>query len=122
MIDPEIWDEVPYSQVPPTEVRPYVIEKTGHESQTQVTVDDQFLVFLIDQRCRGLEVVHAAKESTLLANSTTIFSTSIIISAGDIRCDVQDPTQQLLADEGDSSNDWSLFAELRDLVSELPKL
>ena len=122
MIDPEIWDEVPYSQVPPTEVRAYVIEKTGHESQTQVTVDDQFLVLLIDQRCRGLEVVHAAKESTLFANSTTIFSTSIIISAGDIRCNVQDPTQQLLADEGDSSNDWSLFAELRDLVSELAKL
>ena len=119
MIDPEIWDEVPHSQVPPTKVRAYVVEKTGHERQTQITVDDQFLVFLIDQRCRGLEVIDAAKESTLLADSATIFPMSIIIGAGHVRCDVQDPTQQLLTNEGDSSGNWSLFTQLRELVSEL---
>ena len=62
-------------------------------------------------------MVDATTPAVLLALATTFFLTGMTIVTSDIDGEVQEPSSELLTDEGASSNDWGLLGQLSQLMS-----
>ena len=62
-------------------------------------------------------MVDATTPAVLLALTTTFFLTGMTIMTSDIDGEVQEPSGELLTDEGASSNDWGLLGKLSQLIS-----
>ena len=118
VVDPEVGDEVPDSHVGPAKGVAEVEETSGSQGDTNVAVDDELGVLGVEDGALGVEVVDTTAETVLLALTTALALAAVEVVASDVGNEVLGPTDELLAEEVDQSEDGSLLSELRDLVDE----
>lgn len=67
-------------------------------------------------------MVDTVHETVLLALSSSLTLSLVVVVAGDVGDDVHGPASNLLTDQVEKSSDWSLLSQLVQLVSETTDL
>lgn len=118
VVDPEVGEEVPDSHVGPAKGVAEVEEASGSQGDTNVAVDDELGVLGVEDGAVGVKVVDTAAEAVLLALTTALALAAVEVVASDVGNEVLGPSDELLADQVDQSEDGSLLGELRNFVDE----
>lgn len=119
MVYPEIRNSIPHEKVQPAKVGSHIVQAAPSQEKTQVTQSDQLRVPRLVQWAAGIEMVDTTEITVLLALTSTLGLTLMVVVAGDIGNEVQGPTEQLLEEEGSGGQNWSLLHQFAQLVCSL---
>lgn len=111
VIHPEIWDEVPDEHVGETELLDTQVEERSSDSKTDIRVDNQVKVIVFIQRAAWVEVVNSRKPSIRLALPSTLNLSLVVVVSSNICDKVHWPSEQLLKDDIQRSNNGSLLSK-----------
>ena len=118
MVHPEVWDEVPDSQVGKTVVLSNPNESTDSDSKTDITQDNELGVPSLVKGAGWVEVVNTSPEAILLANSAAFTLTLVVVVSSNVRSQVHPPSSELLSKHVSGSSNWSLLGQFGKLVNE----
>lgn len=111
MVNPKIWEEVPDEHVGEAKLLDTHIEERSNDSETDIRVDNQVDVFVLIQRAAGIEVVNSSEPTIFFALSSSLGLTLVAVVSSNVRNKVQWPSEQLLKDHVQCSNNGSLLSK-----------
>lgn len=117
MVNPEVWKEIPHSQVRPAKFLPNQYKDSSYNCQPQVARKDQLAILGLIQRACRVKMVDVAAPTVPLALTTAFFLTSVTIVTSDVDGEIQEPSSKLLTNQGTGGNDGGLLGELSQFMS-----
>lgn len=119
VVDPEVRDEVPDKHVVPAELLNEEVQRSGRQTDADVTQHNQVSVLVLIQGCPGVKVVDTTAKAVVLAFATALTLSLVIVVAGDICQEVVGPSDKLLSDKHGQGVDGGLLSQLAHLVGYL---
>lgn len=119
VVNPEVGNKVPDEHVGEAESLAQVDEGSGSDTDTNVAQNNELGIAVLVQGASGVEVVNTTSIAVVLALATALTLTLMVVVASDVGHEVVGPSDNLLENKHEESEDGSLLGQVSELVGEL---